>query len=147
MKPNEVEELFRQAMEAIDEGRTFDGMAELEGKLAEEKRFLFYSYLAVNMAREGEECDGSLAIMRQVQDAEPTRPVHYLNLGRIYVAYGNKPQAIRAFRNGLLFGFDRRLHHELDKLGWRRLPVFQSLPRHHVMNVLFGLVRSKIIRY
>jgi hypothetical protein len=147
MKPNEVEEHFNQAMEAIDDGGTFSGLAEFEGKLAEGKELLFYSYLAVNMVREGGECEASLAIMRQVQDAEPTRPVHYLNLGRIYVACGNKPQAIRSFRNGLLFGFDRRLHHELDNLGWRRMPVFRSLPRHHVVNVLFGLVRNRLIRH
>ena len=147
MKPNEAEEQFKRAMEAIDAGGTFDGMAELEGQLAEEKEFLFYSYLAVNVARQGEECESALAIIRQVQDAEPTRPVHYLNLGRVYVACGNKPQALRAFRNGLLFGFDRRLHHELDRLGWRRPPLFRSLPRQHVVNVLFGLVRSKLIRH
>ncbi|MSM41067.1 MAG: tetratricopeptide repeat protein [Geobacter sp.] len=75
-------------------------------------------------------------------EQEPGKSVHYLNLGRIYVRTGRKREAIRTFRDGLLFENNQRIVDELTALGWRDLPVFPSLGREHWLNRLLGRIRS-----
>ncbi|MFA5847821.1 MAG: hypothetical protein WC855_13075 [Thermodesulfovibrionales bacterium] len=68
----------------------------------------------------------------------------YLNLGRAYLAGGQKEQAIEAFDNGLTF--DKKNHDllwELKKLGTRKNPPLPFLSRGNPINKYIGMIRSK----
>ena len=68
----------------------------------------------------------------------------YLNLGRAYLAGGQKEQAIEAFDNGLTF--DKKNHDllwELKKLGTRKNPPIPFLSRGNPINKYIGMIRSK----
>jgi len=74
-------------------------------------------------------------------------PVFYLNLGRAYLAAGDRKKAIEVFCKGLTFdGGNRELLREVRKLGIRRKPVVPFLPRSHFINKYIGMVLHKLRR-
>jgi tetratricopeptide (TPR) repeat protein len=84
------------------------------------------------------EYETAIALCRDEIENEPGRSENYLLLGRVLVAYGDKKEAIRAFRDGLLFENNPRIREELDRLGWRDLPLIQGLGRDHWLNRKLG---------
>ncbi len=66
-------------------------------------------------------------------------PVFYLNLGRAYLASGNKAEAVNAFNMGLeADGEDKDLLWEIRKLGLRREPAVPFLRRSNPINKYIG---------
>lgn len=88
-------------------------------------------------------CQGALEKL----DPSTEKSVHatfYLNLGRAYLAGGQKEEAIEAFDNGLTF--DKKNHDllwELKKLGTRKNPPIPFLSRGNPINKYIGMIRSK----
>ena len=72
----------------------------------------------------------------------PHNSDHYLHMGRIYLFADKKTIAIKAFRKGLRIRKDARIMEELRLLGFRRNPLFSSLPRTHVVNRVTGRIMS-----
>ncbi len=71
-------------------------------------------------------------------------PVFYLNLGRAYLAGGNKKSAAEAFKKGLESDPENSdLTWELKKLGMRRKPVIPFLTRTNPMNKYVGMLLHK----
>lgn len=72
-------------------------------------------------------------------------PVLYLNLGRSYLASGNKKYAVESFQRGLVFDNDNKdLLQEMKKLGFRRKPVLRFLPRSHPINKYIGKLLHRL---
>ncbi len=66
-------------------------------------------------------------------------PVFYLNLGRAYLASGNKAEAVNAFNLGLEAGGENKdLLWEIRKLGLRRTPAVPFLRRSNPINKYIG---------
>lgn len=66
-------------------------------------------------------------------------PVLYLNLGRAYLAAGNKEDAIETFHAGLIFDNENEdLLSEIRNLGKRRTHVIPFLKRSHPVNKYIG---------
>jgi len=71
-------------------------------------------------------------------------PLFYLNLGRAYIAAGNKKNAIEAFQTGLTFDKENKdLLWEIRKLGIRKKPAISFLPRSNPINKYIGLLLHK----
>jgi len=72
-------------------------------------------------------------------------PVFYLNLGRCYMAGGNKKKALEVFNQGLRMdaGYPDLIL-EIKKLGLRKKPPISFLPRGNLLNKYIGLLLSKI---
>jgi hypothetical protein len=71
-------------------------------------------------------------------------PVFYLNLGRAYLAAGNKENASEAFKKGLEADPENSdLTWEAKKLGMRRRPVIPFLTRSNPMNKYMGMLLHK----
>lgn len=102
------------------------------------------SALAYCLARERRQYQQAIALCRQALEAEPAEVRHYYHLGLIYLAAGQKPLAITAFRRGLKLQRYQPIIDELRRLGVRRPPVFTSLPRDHVLNKSFGRLLSRL---
>jgi tetratricopeptide (TPR) repeat protein len=77
---------------------------------------------------------------------EPENPVHYLNLGRIYLLMKNREEAIRNFREGLKYGSNEEIADELHRLGIRSSPVIAFLKRSNPLNKYLGIL-LKILRF
>ena len=74
-------------------------------------------------------------------------PVLYLNLGRVYLAAGNKEDAFEALRMGLIFGNENEdLLCELRELGMRKKPVVPFLQRSNPVNKYIGKVLHGLYR-
>lgn len=72
-------------------------------------------------------------------------PVFYLNLGKTYLAAGNKKGAIEAFYKGLTYDYENKdLLREIKKLGMRGRPVMSFLPRSHPINKYIGMILHKL---
>jgi tetratricopeptide (TPR) repeat protein len=72
-------------------------------------------------------------------------PVFYLNLGRTYLAAGNKKEAFDAFYKGLTYDHENKdLLREIKKLGMRRKPAVSCLPRSHPINKYIGMLLHKL---
>jgi hypothetical protein len=144
MTAAEAEELFSKGIAAVDKGDTVFGMVCLEKLFAYGESPLLSSYFAVCLAREREEFGRAYALLSGAQRVEPAEPVHYLNLGRVHLACGEKRQAIKVFRDGLLFRDDPRIRQELNRIGWRNPRVFSRLSREHFLNRYLGIIGSKL---
>lgn len=72
-------------------------------------------------------------------------PVFYLNLGRVYLAAGNKKEAIITFQKGLSFDRENKdLMTELAKLGIRRKPLVPYLKRSNPINKYIGITLHRL---
>jgi len=68
-------------------------------------------------------------------------PTFYLNLGRAYLASGNKTDAVKAFQTGLSYDAENRdLLWETKKIGMRKSPVIPYLQRSNPINKYVGMI-------
>ena len=144
-KEFELKELFARGVSAIDNGDTVNGLIFLEktGDVFTENP-VFCSYLAVCLARERQDFVSAVRLCLDSIALEPRKPQHYLNLGRVYLIEGNRKEAIRSFRNGLLYGHNELIQSELNRLGWRKPPVIPVLDRTHRLNVFLGKLGARL---
>ena len=136
----EEKETFKKGMEAVDRGDTKVGLTCLESLYAAGHDPVLSSYYAVCLAKERGELQKALLLCREAMEDDPGNALHYLNLGRVLVAAQRKREAIKAFRDGLLYGKNGLIRKELDMLGWRRPPVISSLGREHPVNKCLGRI-------
>jgi tetratricopeptide (TPR) repeat protein len=139
MKEFELKELFARGVAAVDSGDTVNGLLFLE-KTGEAffENPVYCSYLAVCIARERQEFELAVRLCMDAIAIEPKKTLHHLNLGKVYLAAGDKKEAIRAFRDGLLHGRNDLISAELSALGWRKPPVIPALDRKNPLNVFLG---------
>jgi Flp pilus assembly protein TadD len=144
MSTPEVEELVSKGLTAFNNGHTFLAMNCLEQALRLERSSIICSYLAYCLAVNRQNYDEAIALAREAAAEQPNNPVFCLNLGRVYLLAGRKDEAIRTFRQGLMFGRDEQLIAQLDNLGTRKRPVLRWLPRNHPVNKYLGLLVQRL---
>ena len=140
----EDQELYTKGIAAVDNGDTAAGLVSLEKLFDAGPDPVISSYYAVCLARERGETERATGLCDTAMEEDPGNPLHYLNLGRVLLAAGMKREAIKAFRNGLLYGRNSLIARELERLGWRDLPVFPSLGREHFLNRTVGKLLSTL---
>jgi tetratricopeptide (TPR) repeat protein len=102
------------------------------------------SYLSYCIATERGQIHEALKLCNDALSQEPDNPVHYLNLGRIYLHAGKKEDALLTLRKGLSFGENHTIKSILEKIGTRRKPVFRFLPRDSFINKYAGLLLHRL---
>ncbi len=144
-KEFELREVVSRGVAAVDSGDTVNGLQILEQMLEHfSDNPVLCSYYAVCIAQQRQQFDEAFQLCGEALEMEPLRNVHHLNLGRVYLASGAKKEAIRAFRNGLLYGRSDLIQSELNALGWRKPPVIQALPRENPLNVFLGRLVARL---
>ena len=144
MLSEEEQGMLKRGVEAVDNGDTRTGMFCLEDLFEKKPDPLITSYYAVCLAKERGEVKRAFELCDEARDDDPGNPVHYLNLGRVYLAAGMKREAIKVFRDGLLYRKYPLISRELDRLGWRRPPVLPALRREHPLNRILGRMFCKL---
>jgi len=130
------------AIAAAEKGDTLIALMLLEK--IEQHTPLTRSYYGYVIARERGEFNQAVALCREAMRDQPQNTVHYLNLGRVFLAAGNRDKAIRVFREGLKFGRNAKIQRHLDQLGLRRPEVIPALARTNPLNKYLGLLLARV---
>jgi tetratricopeptide (TPR) repeat protein len=94
-----------------------------------------------------ETCKKAIALLKKkgVFGEELLYPVFYLNLGRAYLSAGKKPDAIDAYKRGLMYdNSNGDLMRELRSLGMRKAPPVAFLDRSNPINKYIGLILRSV---
>ncbi len=102
---------------------------------------LYMSYYGMCKAMRGGQIGLGLDLCTRAIKKEFRRAEFYLNLGRVYLAAGNKKGATRVFKKGLQFEpGNAELHKFLAGLGVRNRPVIHGLERSNPLNKMLGML-------
>lgn len=142
--PDTHSNLLRKGELALQSGDTLVALLHFEKAHTLEPSPAVKSRLAYCLAIERRQYQQAMALCRQALEAEPDNPEHYYQLSRIYLAAGQKQQAIKSLRRGLKYKRHQPIIDELGRLGLRKDPVFSSLPRDHILNRGVGILLKKI---
>jgi tetratricopeptide (TPR) repeat protein len=140
----ESEELFTLGLEALARGDTLSALSFFERAVQREDTPTFSSFLALCIAKERGQFQLAVTLCEKAKAREPHNPVHYLNLGKIYLFAGKKDDAIRTLREGLGYEQDRQIIDELEKLGTRKPPLISSLKRSNPANKYLGIILKRL---
>lgn len=139
----DAEEKFDLALKAFGEKDFTTALALMENALELHDNPDWYSYLGVCIAMVRK--DFLLAESRCFISIEHDKgnPGHYLNLGEVYLAAGNKSKALETLRKGMDQGGNEKILALLLQLGTRAPPFFSSMKRNHPLNKFFGILLHK----
>ncbi|GAB7027177.1 tetratricopeptide repeat protein [Geotalea toluenoxydans] len=144
MSSTEPEKLFARGLAAFKSNDTLSALVLFEKACQLDYNPGFVSYLAFCLAKERGQYKKAIALCKESVEKEPANQAHYLNLGRIHVLMGNKPDAILAFREGLSYGNCPELSDHLERLGARKKPFIPFLKRNHPINKFIGIILGKL---
>lgn len=144
MPGTEAEKLFANGIEAINSGDMVSALAFFERAISIENTPVNRSYFAFCIARERGQFKKAISMCEEAMKEEPENPVHYLNLGRIYVITGQRSDAMQILREGLHHGENKDIVDELIKLGMRKPPVIPFFKRENPLNKYLGLVLTRL---
>jgi tetratricopeptide (TPR) repeat protein len=144
MSDQSFQQLVRKGTAAAEQGNTLDALVYLESAARLGSTPILASYLGYCMARERHQFKEAIGLCRQALTKEPEQALHYLNLGRVFLAAREKRLAINTFRQGLKRGRHRLILEELKRLGIRKRPVVPPFSRSHPLNKYLGLLFTRL---
>lgn len=104
------------------------------------------SSLGVAVALADRDFEQARSLCESAAKQEFFNPELYLNLARVYLSVGRRPEALRYLRRGQMIDPGHRaIQDAITELGLRRLPILPFLPRRHVVNRMLGSVRSLFV--
>lgn len=136
--------LLDKGDKALAAGDTLVALLQFETAHAMKPLPAIKSKLAYCLAIERRQFQQAMRFCREALELDAGNPEHYYQLGRIYIAAGQKKQAIKSLRKGLKFKRHQGIIDELYRLGARKPVVFSSLPREHILNRSAGVLFSKL---
>ena len=140
-----AEEEFRRGRELHEQGKHAEALERFRTAHRLDPRSAVYrSYLGVAVAHAERRFHQALELCRSAAKEEFFNPELYLNLARVHMAFGFKSEGIRYLRRGLMIDPSHaELNATLRRLGQRRAPVVEFLPRRHPVNRLLGRLRHR----
>ncbi|MBI1921410.1 MAG: tetratricopeptide repeat protein [Geobacter sp.] len=139
-----LKQLLHDGKKALETNDTAMALKCFEQALELERDPVACSGLAYCLAKERHAFSQAKSLCAEALRQDPRNPEHYLIMGRIYMLAGNKRDAIRIFRKGLKFGFNRQIRDELETLGERKSPVLPFLDRKNPINKYLGKLFVKL---
>ncbi len=139
----------RAENEDFKKGKRFLGEEKMDKALrafekaykADRENPTYMSYYGMCKAIRGGQVGLGLDLCIRAIKKEFKRAEFYLNLGRVYLAAGNKKAATRTFKKGLQFEpSDTGLHKYLAGLGVRNRPVIGVVERSNPLNRMLGKI-------
>lgn len=144
MSDQSYQQLVRKGTAAAEQGNTLDALVYLESAHRLGSTPILASYLGYCLARERQQFKEAIGLCREALTKEPEQAIHYLNLGRVFLAAREKRLAINTFRQGLKRGRHRLILEELKRLGIRKRPVVPPVSRSHPLNKYLGLLFTRL---
>jgi tetratricopeptide (TPR) repeat protein len=142
------EEHHRRGIALLEAGHGHDGFEHLSrAYLSDPQSARYRSAYALGLALVRGQFLGAAELARAAIRQEFYNPDLYLNLGRIYLAFEFKAEAIRFLKRGLMVDPENELlQSQLAELGVRRRPPLPFLPRSHRANRLLGRLHARFVR-
>ena len=122
---------------------TVAALAHLEKALKLDDNPAWYSFFGYCIAKERGQVRKGIDLCKLSMQSEAENPVHYLNLGKIHLVSGNKPEALRVFREGIAIGQNEEIMRMLNKIGIRKPPIISFLPRGNPLNRILGFILDR----
>lgn len=138
------EELFRKGLQFLKEDRCLTALTFFERAASAERTPEILSYLGRCIAIERGQTAEAVKLCEEAINQDSQNPVHYLNLGIVYLKDKKKQEAVEIFRKGLSIGDVEDIKILLDSIGTRKKPFFPFLPRENFLNRCFGLLLSRL---
>ena len=139
------EELFKAGLYLLKRDRLQEALAAFKKALYirdREPRYMSYAGLA--LALNGKTKEAVLLCEKALQK-ESFRQEFFLNMGRVYLIYGNRRKALMTFRKGMALDREnRQIRGELERMGIRKPPVFRFLDRNHPVNKWSGKMLHRL---
>jgi tetratricopeptide (TPR) repeat protein len=139
-----AEREFAQALAALAAEDTQSALAFIEKALRLRDTPQWYSYLGYCIARQRGQHRKGLELCKESLAVEPDNPVHFLNLGRVYLTKGDKDEALRIWREGMAKGGSPELVQQLERLGTRIRPAIPMLARRNPLNRYLGILLRRL---
>jgi tetratricopeptide (TPR) repeat protein len=140
-----AEEQYRRGRALLGEGRQSEALESFRSAHQIDRANPRYrSFYGLGLALVERRFEKALELCRSAAKEEFFNPELYHNLARVHMAFGFKSEAIRYLRRGLMIDpANTGLADDLARLGRRRLPVLQFLPRNHPVNRWLGRMRTR----
>lgn len=140
-----AEEQFRRGRVLLCEGRDPEAFECFRAAYQIDRANPRYrSFFGLGLAVVERRFDKALELCRSAAKEEFFNPDLYHNLARVHMAFSFKSEAIRYLRRGLMIDpANIALAEDLERLGRRRSPVLQFLPRNHPLNRWLGRLRAR----
>lgn len=147
-------ELPASARAAVERGQALlqagDAAAAIEplreAQAAAPENAQIRSTLGLAMALGSRDFEAARMLCESAAKQEFFNPELYLNLARVYISFGRRPEALRYLRRGQMIDPGHMAIREaIRELGLRRVPIVPFLPRRHVVNRMLGGVRSLFV--
>ena len=153
MPDGRSESAFNQGLQSVARGDFLEALAffeacmELESRAGSPLQITAMSYYGLCLAMASDRLREAREICEAAVESAPDRPELYLNLGRVCLRQEDRAHAFRTFVRGLsLDPKDPGLVEALRRLGFRRRPVINFLPRDHPVNQVIGSLRAALYR-
>ncbi len=144
---DDAEKQFQLARKAIEEEDFTTALTHMENAFALHDDPGWHSYLGLCIALERKEFQVAEALCRASIEHDDADPVHYLNLGKVYLASGRKREALETLRAGMAKGGNERILALLLDLGTRQPQLLRFLKRNHPLNKFLGnLLHRRAVR-
>jgi len=137
-----ADKLFENGI-ALLRHNPLSALSHFEKAYAIKKTPTVQSYMGMCIAIERGKISYGLALCNDAITQEPKNPVHYLNLGKIFLKTGRKTDAVEIFRKGLSFGDDVEIKAVLEVLGTRKKPALPFLQRDNPINKYIGMLLNR----
>jgi Flp pilus assembly protein TadD len=143
----EVTALFDQGRSCLDNGNPSEALECLrQARTAAPEHAQIRSYLGLAVARSGGDFSEARSLCEDATTQEFFNPDLYLNLAKVFLSFGRRPEALRYLRRGLMIAPGHEgIRASIQSLGNRRLPVVPFLPRRHPVNRVLGNARSRMM--
>lgn len=135
---------FGLALAALAAENTQAALVHVEKALKLRDAPEWYSYLGYCIARQRGQHRKGLELCQASLAVEPDNPAHFLNLGMVHLAKGDKGEALRVLRQGMAKGGSPELAQQLDRLGMRKGAVISILSRSNPINRYLGLLLNRM---
>lgn len=135
-----ADDLFEKGLAMLQEDNPLGALAYFEKAYSLKKNPNVQSYLGFCIAAERGKITEAIELCNEAIAKEPHNPVHYLNLGRVYLKAERKTEAMEVLRKGLSFGDNAEIKLILESVGIRGKTVFPFLPRKNFLNKYVGLI-------
>jgi len=141
-----AEEHYRQGRVLLEADRAAEALEHFRAAHRLDRSNPRYaSFYGLGLALVERRFNRAVELCRTAAKQEFFSPDLYHNLGRVHLAFGFKAEGLRYLRRGLMIDpAHRGIREEFARLGLRRPPVLEFLPRRHFLNRWLGRVRSLV---
>lgn len=140
----DANELLAKGIALLRADNSLGALACFEKAYGMEKTPVIKSCLGLCIATERGRISEAVRLCLEAIEQDPKNPIHYLNLGKVYLKADRKADCLDVLRKGLSRGDDPEIASLLEIIGRRKPPVFSFLPRRHFLNRYAGLIMRRL---